>query len=293
MPFGDGVHQAEKRGQVQLVAKTKLIVNRTRGDALCVGELADGPLLRMRGLLGRSGLPAGEGLLLSPAPGIHTAFMRFPIDALFLDRELRVIEIVEKLRPWRMASKRKAWAVLELAAGECARCGVQVGDTLELRERARDRHNGNHHNGNRPSLRPRGGSSNGDAPSTPRRQSRLAPLRVIVASPDRHYRTAISLLVARRNCSVTVVAGTAGLAERVAREQPDVVLLDAALGDVSRVIAKLEALSPPTGVVIVAGKEGSVPPGRMALPKWGTFGELMEAIERSRSAAAAGGIDDE
>jgi len=278
---------------VQLVAKTKLIVNRTRGDALCVGELADGPLLRMRGLLGRSGLPAGEGLLLSPAPGIHTAFMRFPIDALFLDRELRVIEIVEKLAPWRMASKRKAWAVLELAAGECARRGVQVGDMLELRERARDRHNGSRHNGSRPSLQPRGISSNGDAPSTPRRHSRLAPLRVIVASPDRHYRTAISLLVARRNCSVTVVSGTAGLAERVAREQPDVVLVDAALGDLSRVIAKLEALSPPTGVVIVAGKEGSVPPGREALPKWGTFGELMEAIERSRSAAAAGGIDDE
>src|SRR5205807_1932194 len=207
------------RGQVQLVAKTKLIVNRTRGDALCVGELADGPLLRMRGLLGRSGLPAGEGLLLSPSPGIHTAFMRFPIDALFLDRELRVIEIVEKLRPWRVASKRKAWAVLELAAGECARRGVEVGDMLELRERARDRANGN-----RPSLRPRGSSSNGDAPTTPRQQSRLAPLRVIVASPDRHYRTAISLLVARRNCSVTVVAGTNGLAERVAREQSDVVL---------------------------------------------------------------------
>src|SRR5712691_7383982 len=103
--------EGEKRG-LTVVTKTKLIVNLTRGDAVCVGELADGPLRRMRGLIGRPGLPAGEGLLLSPAPAIHTAFMRFPIDALFLDRDLRVIEIVEQLGPWRVASKYRARAVL-------------------------------------------------------------------------------------------------------------------------------------------------------------------------------------
>ena len=117
------------------MTKTKLIVNLTRGEALCVGDLADRPLRRMRGLLGRRGLPAGEGLLLSPAPAIHTAFMRFPIDALFLDRDLRVLHIVEQLPPWRMASKSHAHAVLELCAGESARCNVEVGDLLELRER--------------------------------------------------------------------------------------------------------------------------------------------------------------
>src|SRR5437879_3400082 len=116
--------------------QTKLIVNLTSGGALCVGELADKPLLRMRGLLGRSGLPAGEGMLITPAPSIHTAFMRFPIDVLFLDRELRVIKIVEKLGPWRVASQARARAVLELRAGESARCGVSVGDLLELRDRA-------------------------------------------------------------------------------------------------------------------------------------------------------------
>src|SRR5256885_8101099 len=89
----------------------------------------------MRGLIGRRGLPAGEGLLLSPAPAIHTAFMRFPIDALFLDRDLRVLDVVEQLGPWRVASKRRAHAVLELAAGELARHSVEVGDVLELRER--------------------------------------------------------------------------------------------------------------------------------------------------------------
>src|SRR4029077_16843084 len=97
--------------------------------------MADRPLPRMVGLLGRSGPPAGEGLLLTPAPGIHTAFMRFPIDALFLDRDLQVLDIVERLGPWRMASRRRARAVLELAAGESSRCGVGGGGKLSLRER--------------------------------------------------------------------------------------------------------------------------------------------------------------
>src|SRR6476661_2516738 len=114
------------------VIKTKLIVNVTRGLCVCVSELADSPLPRMRGLIGRRGLPAGEGMLLRPAPSIHTAFMRFPIDALFLDRELRVLDIRESLPPWRVASEHRARAVLELPAGECARRRVQVGDRLEL-----------------------------------------------------------------------------------------------------------------------------------------------------------------
>src|SRR3984893_19402636 len=132
-----GLHARRgRKRRSQFMAETKLIVNLTRGECVCVSELADGPLTRMRGLIGRRGLPAGEGLLITPAPAIHTAFMRFPIDALFLDRNLRVLDIVERLRPWRVASKRNARAVLELSAGECARRGVKVGDRLELRDRA-------------------------------------------------------------------------------------------------------------------------------------------------------------
>ena len=62
--------------------------------------LAETPLARMRGLLGRSGLPAGEGLLLRPAASIHMAFMRFPIDAVFLDSTDRVVKVVAELKPW-------------------------------------------------------------------------------------------------------------------------------------------------------------------------------------------------
>jgi uncharacterized membrane protein (UPF0127 family) len=94
--------------------------------------VADRPLRRMRGLLGRSGLQEDEGLLLRPAPSIHTWFMRFPIDAVFLDRELRVIDTASEVRPWRFASRRGARAVLELSAGEAARRGIRAGMRLEL-----------------------------------------------------------------------------------------------------------------------------------------------------------------
>jgi uncharacterized protein len=92
--------------------------------------LAETPLARLRGLLGRSDLPAGEGLLLRPAGSIHTAFMRFPIDAVFLDRSDRVLKVAHELAPWRMAGCRGARAVLELAAGEASRRGLHPGVSL-------------------------------------------------------------------------------------------------------------------------------------------------------------------
>ncbi len=97
--------------------------------------VADRSLTRMKGLLGRSELPAGEGILLRPASSVHTWFMRFPIDVVFLDRELRVLRIVPALPPWKVAAKRGAHAVLELAAGECERRGVRDGELLRLVER--------------------------------------------------------------------------------------------------------------------------------------------------------------
>jgi uncharacterized protein len=84
----------------------------------------------MMGLMGKHGLPAGEGLLLSPAPGIHTAFMRFPIDAIFLDREDRILKVAAKLRPWRTAACRGSRAVLELPSGEASRQGLRPGVSL-------------------------------------------------------------------------------------------------------------------------------------------------------------------
>jgi uncharacterized membrane protein (UPF0127 family) len=92
--------------------------------------VADTPRTRMKGLLGRRSLEPGEGLLLRPAGSVHTAFMRFAIDAVFLDRELRVLKVASGLRPWRTAARRKAHAVLELPAGEAERRGLEPGDRL-------------------------------------------------------------------------------------------------------------------------------------------------------------------
>lgn len=94
--------------------------------------VADRPLARMRGLLGRKALPRGEAILLRPAGSIHTFFMKFPIDVVFLDAENRVLRIAHRVAPWRTAAKRSAAAVLELAAGECERRGLREGDRLEL-----------------------------------------------------------------------------------------------------------------------------------------------------------------
>ncbi|HZA33743.1 MAG TPA: DUF192 domain-containing protein [Vicinamibacterales bacterium] len=92
--------------------------------------LADTALARMRGLLGRRELPSGEGILLKPASSVHMAFMRFPIDAVFLDRDFRVMKVASDLRPWRAAGSRGAKAVLEIPAGEAGRRGLTVGDRL-------------------------------------------------------------------------------------------------------------------------------------------------------------------
>src|ERR1700760_4876190 len=114
-----------------MATRSHPVVNLTRGTVVCDhAVIADRAASRMRGLLGRSSLPAGEGLLLQPAPSIHTAFMRFPIDVIFLDRSRQVVKLVETLGPWRMASTRRAHAALELAAGQAAARGIELGDRL-------------------------------------------------------------------------------------------------------------------------------------------------------------------
>jgi uncharacterized protein len=102
-----------------------------RGRVVCDScAVADRPIGRLRGLLGRAGLAPGEGLLLRPAPSIHTWFMRFPIDAVFLDADLCVLDVRVAVRPWRVAARRGARAVLELSAGETVRHGLRPGDRL-------------------------------------------------------------------------------------------------------------------------------------------------------------------
>jgi uncharacterized protein len=112
----------------------RLVSDRT-GQPVC-GQCtaAKRPLARMKGLLGTDGLEAGHGLLLPRTRSIHTFFMRFPIDAIFLDRDMRVLSLRANLKPWRMAASRRAKYVLELPAGECERHEIVAGDVLMMQE---------------------------------------------------------------------------------------------------------------------------------------------------------------
>jgi uncharacterized protein len=110
-------------------------VRRVDGGIACERcRVADRALTRMRGLLGRRGLESGEGLLLKPSPSIMTFFMRFPIDAVFLDESGTVLKVRANLRPWRIAGCRGAHATLELPAGEANRRAIREGDRLEAVE---------------------------------------------------------------------------------------------------------------------------------------------------------------
>ncbi len=88
---------------------------------------------RMIGLLNRSRLEEGEGLLINRCYGIHTFFMRFPIDILFLDQNYTVLRAVESLPPFRTSVVKKAVFVLELPAGIIKRTATQEGDQIQVR----------------------------------------------------------------------------------------------------------------------------------------------------------------
>jgi uncharacterized membrane protein (UPF0127 family) len=88
---------------------------------------------RAIGLLGRSRLERGEGLLIAPCRGVHTCFMRFSIDVVSLDAEGVIVDCAPGLRPWRVRlPRRRTASVLELPAGTIAFTGTRVGDKVRL-----------------------------------------------------------------------------------------------------------------------------------------------------------------
>jgi uncharacterized membrane protein (UPF0127 family) len=113
------------------VAPTRL-VNRTRGALLAERvEVAAAMAERLRGLLGRTELARGSALAIAPCSAIHTFFMKFAIDAVFLDRSGRVVRALPALPPWRATRfHRRAAQVVELPAGTLERTGTREGDQL-------------------------------------------------------------------------------------------------------------------------------------------------------------------
>jgi len=88
---------------------------------------------RRRGLLDRSRLEPGEGMLLEPCRSVHTVGMKFPIDIVFLDRERRVVGIKAAVKPGSLSNTcLRAYSTLELPAGAAAAKRLEVGDTLQV-----------------------------------------------------------------------------------------------------------------------------------------------------------------
>ncbi|HUK81914.1 MAG TPA: DUF192 domain-containing protein [Verrucomicrobiae bacterium] len=111
-----------------------ILVNATKKTTVCDRcHFANSLLKRMVGLLNRKGLASGEGLLLDRCYGIHTVGMRFPIDVLFLDKELHVMRAVEALPPFRTCIVKQAIYVLELPIGAIRGSRTEAGDQIQMR----------------------------------------------------------------------------------------------------------------------------------------------------------------
>jgi uncharacterized membrane protein (UPF0127 family) len=97
-------------------------------------EVAGSNVKRSKGLLGRNGLGPGEGMWIIPCEAIHTFFMRFPIDLIYLDKKLRVKKVRSSVKAWRVSACLRAHSVLELPAGTIRETQTQPGDVFELRD---------------------------------------------------------------------------------------------------------------------------------------------------------------
>lgn len=116
-----------------MTAMTLMLVNQRTDEALAERvEVAVTRRDRRKGLLGRSGLEPASALIIAPCFSIHTMFMRFDIDVVFVDDDGRVVKVVRDMTPWRIAVDPTAHAVVELPAGSLRDRQVNVGDRLYL-----------------------------------------------------------------------------------------------------------------------------------------------------------------
>ncbi|MCZ7590600.1 MAG: DUF192 domain-containing protein [Gaiella sp.] len=177
-----------------------------REDGRVVAEsvtVADSTGRRLRGLLGKKDLPSGHGVLLRPAWSIHTAFMRFPIDVVFLDADQIVVKVVPSLQPFHTASCRGAREVVELRAGECERRGLALGDRVAWAARAADE---------------------GEPVAVQLEGDRRGA--VVLASSDQRYLKLVRFLLDGKGIDVVASVPPQRAAEVAGGESADVVLID-------------------------------------------------------------------
>ena len=96
-------------------------------------EIAVDSATRRKGLLGRDRLADSTGIVIAPTNAVHTFFMRFPIDIVFVTRAGRVVKVRESVPARRIAIALRAFAVVELAAGCAARKGLRTGDVVSVK----------------------------------------------------------------------------------------------------------------------------------------------------------------
>jgi uncharacterized membrane protein (UPF0127 family) len=115
------------------MARRLVTITRPDGTSVCEScRLAATFATRLRGLLGAKELAPGHGVLIRPASSVHTFFMRFAIDVVFLNRDGEVLKVANAVPPWRTTAAKGAKAVLELGPGEAGRRGIRVGDRLAV-----------------------------------------------------------------------------------------------------------------------------------------------------------------
>ena len=103
-----------------------------------LADLVEGafePWARRRGLLGRYGMPERAAMIIAPSSAIHTFGMRFPIDALFVNRRGVVLKQVIGLKRWRAAARPGAFAVVEFCAHHSGVARSAPGDVLTIERR--------------------------------------------------------------------------------------------------------------------------------------------------------------
>ena len=231
--------------------------------------LADTLWRRMRGLIGHPELEPGAGIVLRPSWSVHTFFLRYPIDVLFVDVDQVVTKVVPNLRPWSYATCRDARDVVELRAGECADAGVAVGQRLAWAAQ--------------PGRPPDAGVDDPmDLGGPVRAPARNGTTRVLLGTGDDRFLRLARFLLTRSQFDVEVTRRVVKTIDLVERHHPDVVVIDAtdSVGDAARAVAALEALHPHVAVMVVFDGE---PPrwtsGLKVTEKWGALETLTDDVQ--------------
>jgi hypothetical protein len=190
--------------------------------------------------------------------------MRFPIDVVFLDADQVVVRIAAELPPWRTVSCRGAREVVELAAGECARRGLETGDRVAWASRTAAELRADRKS---PLL--------DDSPDEPR-------ARVLVASHDARFVKLARFLLSGRDLEVDELNTPERLPDLVTETDVDLVVLDGAgkVADALRTANAARARRPELPVVIAADTGGRTPAGIRVFDRWNETEELLLDIER-------------